>query len=702
MREQIKKICGYIRSILNKLSKLYSYLLRFCRRNPFALSIAINIILFSIFFKFFIPAYESNDDPGMMSFASGSYTGTPSEYLVYINVLIGILLKKLYLHFPQLNWYALLLYFCHFAGMVAFFYAMLRKKVTIGKVVLYLLFFMSMELFLLAYLQFTTTAAVIGAGGLMLLLAYAQGTERPEKLAAAIGIILLFTASLIRNVSFLLVILMAAPLVVWKAVFSRSLKLLLLVLVTIAMAFAAHEFNRYYYEQTPEWSFYRQYNQLRANLTDYPHFRYSDETKGVYDAAGWTENDVRMFRNWSFADKDIFSLEDLTYIVSEIQLTSRGYRETLDTFLKTFHSLRESNQYSLAFILLLLVAALIFVPKKDKIDLLLALCAALGAAAYLSYQGRIPVRVFFPIIYTMCSIYILIAAKQNWAPFRKFKYRRIVKPAVIALLLFAVLLSFQKQAVSSRENMAIQERINRTVKELQSRDYIYAIWAGHFPLYHQVTFRHDECSASLKRVSMGGWGTHSPHFYQNWHNYSVDNIYLDLLQRDDLLLIAGSSHVKTLIKFIKQNYNIEAAAEVAFELEGYTIYKLGCNIPRPLEEIPPSATEVTFFIDEIDYNKESQPEEVTGWAIIRGLEASGTKISILLKSEENVYSIDTKRISRPDVTSYFQHGVNYDDSGFTAAIPIEHLAPGRYIMGILIETDGGSGVAWTEVELLAP
>ena len=93
---------------------------------------------------------------------------------------------------------------------------------------------------------------------------------------------------------------------------------------------------------------------------------------------------------------------------------------------------------------------------------------------------------------------------------------------------------------------------------------------------------------------------------------------------------------------------------------------------------------------------------MTGWAIIRGLEASGTTISILLKSEENVYSIDTKRISRPDVTSYFQHGVNYDDSGFTAAIPIEHLAPGRYIMGILIATDGGSGVAWTEVELLAP
>lgn len=51
--------------------------------------------------------YAKNDDTTMVSLSGGGYV-TPSEYLANIHILVGIVLKGLYLLIPNINWLTIL------------------------------------------------------------------------------------------------------------------------------------------------------------------------------------------------------------------------------------------------------------------------------------------------------------------------------------------------------------------------------------------------------------------------------------------------------------------------------------------------------------------------------------------------------------------------------------------------------------------
>ena len=53
----------------------------------FLIPLLINFLLFLLFISFVSAKYESNDDISMEGIASGEYTGTPNEYLIYISYM---------------------------------------------------------------------------------------------------------------------------------------------------------------------------------------------------------------------------------------------------------------------------------------------------------------------------------------------------------------------------------------------------------------------------------------------------------------------------------------------------------------------------------------------------------------------------------------------------------------------------------------
>ena len=144
----------------------------FFSKHRFLFSLLINGILFSLFFLFFTPRFAINDDPAMMSIASGELLGEPNEHLIFINVIIGHFLKFMYTVLPQLNWYILLFYFCHFVAMTVIFYVFLRNSLTLCNLLLYFLLFVFIEVNFLTNLHFTTTAFVLGISGFLLLFSY--------------------------------------------------------------------------------------------------------------------------------------------------------------------------------------------------------------------------------------------------------------------------------------------------------------------------------------------------------------------------------------------------------------------------------------------------------------------------------------------------------------------------------------------------
>jgi hypothetical protein len=133
------------------------------------ISMFIPVFIVLIFLLFFNTHYVENDDVLMASISSGSYSGKPSEYLVFTNFLIGFFLKGTNQITNTINWYTLYLYFTHTISLSVIFYCLLQKsKDLILTTLLFLTVFALVNVNLLQDLQFTTTSAVAGVAGLSL------------------------------------------------------------------------------------------------------------------------------------------------------------------------------------------------------------------------------------------------------------------------------------------------------------------------------------------------------------------------------------------------------------------------------------------------------------------------------------------------------------------------------------------------------
>src|ERR1035437_8469170 len=133
------------------------------------LAVLLNAFLFSLFFAFATPCYETNDDLGMQMIASGFYTGQPSEYLVFTNILIGWPLRTLYGLWPGWNWYFAYLVAVHYAALTAIAFVVLSRRRGWLFALFYGGFFLLAETRILLELQFTTTAFLAGTAAVLLL-----------------------------------------------------------------------------------------------------------------------------------------------------------------------------------------------------------------------------------------------------------------------------------------------------------------------------------------------------------------------------------------------------------------------------------------------------------------------------------------------------------------------------------------------------
>ena len=75
------------------------------------LAMAVNLLLIFLAYLLGATYLATNDDTAIRSFASGSYSGEPSPYLVFVQYPLGFLLSGLYTWFPCVSWYGLFLLF---------------------------------------------------------------------------------------------------------------------------------------------------------------------------------------------------------------------------------------------------------------------------------------------------------------------------------------------------------------------------------------------------------------------------------------------------------------------------------------------------------------------------------------------------------------------------------------------------------------
>jgi len=304
--------------------------------------------------------YVENDDVLMSSISSGSYSGQPSEYLVFTNFLIGWVLKILPKINNEINWYTVYLYLTHTVSLAVFFYCFLLKSKNLAVSIIF--FFTGFALIsanLLQDLQFTTTAATAGVSGLCLLI---LGREHfAEK---AIAILLIIFSSLIRYETTVLILLSAIP--VFFVVLRKGQKNKIIGLsVALLGIFICHLANKVYYQSNVEWSNFLQSIKIRQDIQENKYFYTYHQAASTLKKVAWSEDDFYLFKGFTFDNSPKYSLANLEKIaktVNEGKLNSIQNEFSFSKFYNGFVSI--FLRFKKPFLLSVILLALTRKPKK--------------------------------------------------------------------------------------------------------------------------------------------------------------------------------------------------------------------------------------------------------------------------------------------------------------------------------------------------
>lgn len=370
--------------------------------------------------------YEASDDFVMEMILSGVYTGKPDAHIMFSNVCWAYVLLPFYKIAPAVSWYLLGQLTLCLASMisVSFVLSRLQRWHAALAISMLLSVLVAPDLYLLP--QFTKTATVaVMSGSILFLWAIFYGRSTS---AMILGGVLALLGSWVRENS----IYIAAPFVAVVLIceiprFLRKeskkdflFRILVPGLVLISLIFACICLDKLAYSMDSGYDFYRQYSTARAEIVDFPVFRY-EEYAGALSEIGISENDYKMILEWKFGDSEAFSLQKLRQLGDVLA----DYRQDLSTPLNAFFAYFGDRQFQYpgATLCILLALYCVAVNWRRAWIPLVTFVAVLCFFFYYYGIGRSVYRVEFGYYYC-AALLIMFYCQSKWN--KKLRVRSIV------------------------------------------------------------------------------------------------------------------------------------------------------------------------------------------------------------------------------------------------------------------------------------
>jgi len=341
----------------------------FFTKNYFSYILYFGTIIYALFCttRFF----GTNDDMLVMLFLSGLYTGEPSEYIVFQNIIIGKVLKQLYIYDPSINWYTLFFDIVQTLSFGALFILMnkiLDKKIFIFLFVFPMLYFI-VEMY--TYLQFTKVAFLSSITGILYIILFLYNNKKRYMVLAFILLTLGFMIRFKALYGSVLLFLPVAGHIFFKhRKYILNLKFLIFSFVIISTFFSLHIYNHNYYNNTPEWKNFKALIDIRRivyydrSITKECFLKYSK----LYNIS---KNDVKTFYKWANDDAKVFTPALLHHIHSscttgfELQYEKATNINSLKQF---FYKL---STFDFSFIFIFIIYLLFILSKQAKLFFIL-------------------------------------------------------------------------------------------------------------------------------------------------------------------------------------------------------------------------------------------------------------------------------------------------------------------------------------------
>ncbi|NET34316.1 MAG: hypothetical protein F6K19_20205 [Cyanothece sp. SIO1E1] len=507
----------------------------------------------------------------MSGIAAGVWEGLngPSSDLCYIHILYSSMLQYLYLWRPEIPWYGTL-FIIHIAvSLLVINYSVLRLQRDTGLSFLVFIASLGTVVPALWHLQHTIIAGLSSMGGGLLLISFYVRTPRSNLgyvTGVAVVLFLLLMGAMIRFSSFLMIATLFTPFglilalktifsatvdnLAWKNLYRSFLTLCLSGLFVLGLQY----WNTKVQEERPDWSYWHDLEEAKAEFIDFNHIEYSQETEDMFASVGWDSIDYYMIKTWQYVDRERYSLKNFNDLIDSVSyqpLFGKPARIDSNYLRHRIEHLIRSNLY-VAFAASLIPVTILWTfliwrwTSSQLIYLGGTLIAIISIMLYLFFGlNRAPFRVLVLIWVGFLWLMILLATNfdQQSIWLSSIIYRNWIASIILICIVIGTTLNDLQGAKSIAERGRLaQEELKSTVlqwqKNLPVNSVIYNIGSS-LPLEHHLPFSSFQYLQQLRGIISTGWINQSPIQGRilNAYGLASGDFFLSLTQKEDLFIV---------------------------------------------------------------------------------------------------------------------------------------------------------------------
>ena len=487
--------------------------------------------------------FGTNDDMLMMLFVSGIYTGEPSEYIVFQNIIVGQFLKQLYLLNDTVNWYVVFLTTVQLASFAALYFLVNRL---VKKTTLLFLFVLPMLYFIVEfnlYLQFTKVAFLASIVGLFYLLKYLYKSKTKYLLISFVFITFGF---MIRDNALYGAVVVALPIFIVLYIKYRThvlfLKSILFGIVLVTLLFSLKTYNHEYYSGTEAWQKFRDLIVVRgAFYHDRSITKECFKDKGVQYRI--SDNDVDTFYKWTNDDSKVYGPEMLSHVLKHCsQLFDYKYeRVTNLNFLNLF--LKKVSSFDFVYLFIFCIYLLFMIHKKYRVFILFYFIYFVSVLFYLStvsLENRVVASITLEFYIILLFLSVIAGTSKYYLQSKRITF------GVVGVFLAYIYLSIFEQVVYKKTPASIEKELL-----VLKGNYVIVAKSGNFFNYLSLD---TDFSKMFEEVTF---------YYSGWNLASPDNIkvldgmanfYELLVEKENVILYMDAHRLPHVKKYMYEHY----------------------------------------------------------------------------------------------------------------------------------------------------
>jgi hypothetical protein len=548
------------------------------KRYPTSISFLISGMIVVAFYHFFTPFYNINDDCFKVFFAKGVGTNLyPSEFIGYSSVALGFILKRLFLSYPTIPWYGLTLILALFVGTWLFLYTLLREKGPLGKLVLFLIGFITADVTLFASLQFTISSSIAAQGGLFLFTRILQDPSTRSNRGDFVLIFFSFLLSaLLRFDELLVTVFCAAPFLLYalRGKYSRLWQppIKTFIPVTTVALLCVFLSTSFWHEYQPGWHEFDLFDHERVEFRDYRIHFYTPLTKPYFDEAGWSENDFEMFKDWFYMDSVKYDWKNIH------RLKQHFSRFGVEGKPASYQSLREIAQTDFGKRLLpVLLCLLLFLPRLEFRWFVFNAVWIMLFILYMAYFWRAPDRVVYQELYFLLCLGIfwsqyLITPSLPTKSFSIWTHKTGL--FLLALLTITLIPSLQKDYKNNQLNIGWENQLKADIARLNPKDdQLFVIWDSAFPYELIDAFDSYEIFRKFHIFELAVY-QRSPDAIPQLKKFGLVNPLVDMIGKSNVFFICKPEELRMYGRYLSEHHPEKVLASTYFDSHFFRAFQM--------------------------------------------------------------------------------------------------------------------------------